>query len=105
MRKVLCYVILVPALAGASGGPAKYFFPENTPDATPPSSSGMRAVLDALHRYYDQHRRELAAAAVSREAARAARAQWLKDHPPVQAETVIHFWRRESGDFGTGGQP
>ena len=51
------------------------------------------AVLDAIHAYYDGHRRELIAARQQREAAEEARAAELLLHPPVTPDETVYFWK------------
>ena len=60
------------------------------------------AALDALHRYYDANRRRLIAVYEKRQAANAAREQWLKEHPPMPENTVINFWPIKSRIYPTG---
>ncbi len=50
------------------------------------------AALDALHVYFDAHKERLIEEYHKREAANAAREQWLKDHPPIPKDTVINYW-------------
>jgi hypothetical protein len=50
------------------------------------------AALDALCVYYDVNKAQMVAAYNQQQADNAARAQWLKDHPPVQPDTVINYW-------------
>ncbi|HAM23809.1 MAG TPA: hypothetical protein DCQ04_16400 [Actinobacteria bacterium] len=54
------------------------------------------AVLDAIHAYFDDHRRELIAAHQKREAEAEARAAELLAHPPVTPDTTVYFWRVEN---------
>lgn len=54
------------------------------------------AVLDAIHAYFDDHRRELIAAHQKREAEAEARAAELLLHPPITPDTTVHFWRVEN---------
>lgn len=50
------------------------------------------AALDALCVYYDANSTQMIAAYNQQQAANAAHQQWLIDHPPVQADTVINYW-------------
>jgi hypothetical protein len=60
--------------------------------------------LDTLHTYYDANRQSLAALAIERAAEQAARAQWLKDHPPQPKDTIVRFWPLKSRKYATPGQ-
>ncbi len=68
------------------------------------------AALDALHAYFDSNKQRLIDDYAKREAANAARQQYLKDHPPVPQDTVINYWFGQ-GDTttlqkpNTGGRP
>ena len=59
------------------------------------------APLDALHHTYEENYTRLAKEHTQREAARAAQAQSLKDHPPVPQDTVIQFWPKKSHTYPT----
>lgn len=65
--------------------------------------------LDALHVYYDANRQRLAEEYAKREAENAARAQWLKEHPPIPKDTIINYWIGPkpaiSAKISKGGQP
>lgn len=55
------------------------------------------AALDALHLYYDANKPRLSEEYVKREAARAERERWLKEHPPAPQDSVINYWRGLEG--------
>ena len=50
------------------------------------------AALNALYAYYDANSAQMIATYNQQQADNAAHQQWLKDHPPVQADTVINYW-------------
>lgn len=50
------------------------------------------AVLDAIHDYFDAHRRELVDAHAKRLAADEARSADLLAHPPVSPDTTVYIW-------------
>ncbi len=79
----------VPPLSQFSPARAEYFLAE---DKAKPADAEALAALDALHRYYDAHRAQLAEDYKKREAARAERESQAKAHPPVPRNTVINFW-------------
>ena len=49
-------------------------------------------VLDAIHAYFDAHRRELIAANAKRAAANEARAAELLARPPMVLDTTVYLW-------------
>ena len=55
--------------------------------------------MDDLHRHYDAHKDELAAAWRQSEVDRTAREQWEKEHPPVPQDTVIQFWPKKGSRY------
>ena len=57
---------------------------------------GAFAVLDAIHAYFDAHRRELIAAHAARLAAVEAREAELLAHPPIVPDTTVYLWRAEN---------
>ena len=57
-----------------------------------PTAEDMTA-LDALHVHFDANRQRLAENYIQREKATAERQRWLKEHPPVPQDTVIHYWK------------
>lgn len=57
------------------------------------------AALNALCAYYDANKTQMLADYQQREAANAAHQQWLKDHPPVQPDTVINYWPVKNSVF------
>ena len=69
----------------------------------PPPTEAL-APMDAIHIYYDAHRERLAEEYIRREAARTAREQWLKEHPPLPQNTVINFWPKKSRNYPTTGK-
>jgi hypothetical protein len=48
--------------------------------------------IEDIHAYFDANRNALVTARVEREAAWAAREQWLKENPPQPKDTVIQFF-------------
>ena len=86
----------VPDLAKFPAGRSTYLLSGEAP------ADDSLAALDALHRYFDTHRLRLIADYTQREATRTAREQWLKEHPPVPQDTVIHFWPKKSNNYPTG---
>ena len=88
----------VPDLAKFPAGRSTYLLSGEAP------ADGSLAALDALHRYYDANLVQLTADYAKREAERAARAQWLKEHPPVPKDTVINFWPKKSRYYPTTGK-
>lgn len=81
---------------------AEYILAGGSNDPKPPSEA--LAPLDALHSYYEANRERLADEYVKREAAQLAREKWLKEHPPIPKDTVIHFWPKKSRNYPTGGK-
>ena len=57
------------------------------------------AQLGALCTYYNANQTQLATAYQQAQAAQAAQAQWLKEHPPVQPNTVVNFWPVKSNVY------
>ncbi len=54
------------------------------------------AALDALCIYFDAHGARMVADYNQQQADNAAHRQWLRDHPPAQPDTVIHYWPLKS---------
>ena len=52
-------------------------------------------VLDAIHAYFDAHRRQLVAEHAQRLAMAEARAAELAAHPPAIPDTTVYFWSDE----------
>lgn len=75
----------VPALAKFPAGRSSYLLSGDAP------ADESLVALDALHRHYDANRLRLVADYEKRTAANLARAQWLKEHPPVPQDKVIQF--------------
>ena len=88
----------VPALARFPVGRSSYLLSGDAP------ADESLAALDALHRYYDAHRLQLTADCDRRAAATLARAQWLREQPPVPQDTVIKFWPKKSRTYPTTGK-
>jgi hypothetical protein len=87
----------IPALPEFSQTRSEYFVVE---DQGGPLPDEALLGLEALHVYFDAHRARIIEEAARREAAQAAREQWLKDHPPVPKDTVINFWPIRSRVYG-----
>jgi hypothetical protein len=73
---------------------SEYVVVEDDAEAVPSDEDFV--VLDALHVYYDANKQQLAEQYAKREAENAARAQWLKEHPPVPQDVVVNYWRKPS---------
>lgn len=86
----------VPDLAKFPAGRSTYLLSGEAP------TDDSLAALDALHRYFETHRLRLIADYDKRTAERAARAQWLKEHPPVPQDTIINFWPKKSSNYPIG---
>ena len=97
----------IPSLETFSQTRSEYVVAEDETHATP-SGEELKA-LDALHVFYDANRQQLADEYAKREAARIAREQWLKEHPPKPKDTVINYWigplPPRSDGTTSGGQP
>lgn len=65
-----------------------------------PESRGAVQAIEELHRYFDAHRDKLTGEYEEGEAARLAREQWLKEHPPVPKDTVINYFPIRSSHNG-----
>ena len=64
-----------------------------------PPEPGVLAAIDALHAFYNANRQTLIADFERREAENAARANWLKVHPPVPKDTTVHFWPKKNSRY------
>ena len=62
------------------------------------------AAIGALHRFYGENRARLVAERASREVERALAQQALKEHPPIQKDTIIQFWPQKSRVYSTTGK-
>lgn len=82
-------VAKVPPLSQFNPTRAEYFVME---DKSKPATAESLAGIDALHRYYDANRTQLAEDYKKREIARAEQEAWNKAHPPLPRDTVINFW-------------
>ena len=60
------------------------------------------AALDDLHAFYDANRQRLAEEYREREAARIAKEQWDKEHPPIPKSTVTNFFPIKSDSLRQG---
>ena len=87
----------VPALSEFSQTRSEYIVVE---DQGGPLPDEALVGIEALHGYFDANRARIIEEAAKREAAQAAREQWLKDHPPVPKDTVINFWPIKSRVYG-----
>lgn len=65
-------------------------------EARPLPTEEELTAFDALHVYYDTNKQRLIEDSKKRETDNEARAQWLKDHPPVPKDTIVNFWLEES---------
>ena len=81
----------IPQLSDFNNTQSGYIVVE---DPAKPVSDEACAPLDALHVYFDANKQAILDNFATREAARIAREQWLKDHPPVPKDTVINYWRK-----------
>lgn len=77
--------------------PVAYFVADGT---TPPVEA--LAGLDALHLYFQDHRKRLVAAAAQRDLERVARERAGPERPAVPRRTVIEFWPKKSRNYSTG---
>lgn len=79
----------IPKLSEFSPTRSELLIEEDENDAFPDEAF---AAVEALHVYFDADRQTLIDESSQREAARIAREQWLRDHPPVPQDTVINYW-------------
>lgn len=84
----------IPSLEKLSQTNAQYWIVEDNSGAAP--SAKVLAALDALHLYYDANRQQLSEAHARRQAANAEHERWLKEHPPIPKDTVIHYWKMDA---------
>ena len=90
----------VPDLSQFPVGASAYQIVQGDPDDHPDEV----AALVALCLYHDGNKVQLAAAYQERLADQAAHDQWLRDHPPVQPDTVINYWPTKNSIFLSQGQ-
>ena len=98
-----------PPATNFSATRSEYVIVEDKSASAPPAED--LTALDTLHVYFDANKQRLIDEYDEREAANAARKQWLEEHPPVPKDTVINYWVGEGVGTtilkkqGMGGRP
>ncbi len=80
----------IPALDKLNANHAQYIVGEN-PDGSVPTDQNL-AALDAMHRFYDANRQQLAEAYAARKAARIEQEAKATAPPPKPPAIVVNFW-------------
>ncbi len=96
--------VQLPALSQFSPTQSQYIVVQD--GSNPPTAESLKWI-DDTHTYFDANKQRMIDSYNKLVADNLARAQWLKDHPPVPQNTVINFWPVQSTNYPTtpeGGQ-